>query len=615
MNNFKYLTLALVFIVLNALECQAQLKENNNQNYLLHKKVQLSKLKSSNPRVKFLQNIINQPTEVIDITNYPKYQELPKQTFTPQLINENCNILPINYKTSQQEIGLFFPAKNYENSIYPGAVYRFSTIKNLAPIPYTRFTVRNPMDLTTNIFDANISNNEPVVITNFDYGTISSQWKNILAQYINGVTPAKYQSDIVLLESNSQIKTFFNTISTVDVETKLKVPLVKIPVTVSLGNKVSVSSGNTQNSVNSSSKNSVIVRVKQVFYSSSVSLKANQDPNIFVGVTPSDLEDDLVYVSDVEYGQIFYIVFTSSYSKKEILQAVSNKITTKTELGAEVTGFPVTASVGVATSNQTNTETEMILNSESTKIETFQYGGNATFLGTTLDQILSKLATINTKFDRNNIGAPLSYTLRFVKDHSPAFINTDLSYATTNCGVTLANRRYDVKLTLEHLNAKKVVDNDNSEDIYGNLKMTKFEINGQKKHDEYIFWDRKGETYDNNANGVTAVLKDINTNIKKSKIIGSNLTFNDVVNGKIYVTGKLNDKDVFNPSYTCKECNGSPYQLNLKSYQEEIASITTDKSKKIKLGSGEFFTMNFYENGDANSSHVRAFWTVEITAK
>lgn len=615
MKTIKCIFLALLFVVLNSLECKAQSKFNNNQKYLLHKKVQLNKLKSFNPKTKYLLSIVNQPTEIIDVTNYAKYQELPKQVFTPQLINENCNVLPVNYKTSQQEVGLFFPSKTYENSIYPGAVYRFSTIKNLAPIPYVRHTSRNPMDLTTDIFDPVVTNNEPIVISTFDYGTISGQWKNILGKYVNGVTPAKYQTDIVLYESSSQLKTFFNTISSVDVETKLKVPLVKIPVTVSLGNTVSVTNGNTQNTENSSKKNSVIIRVKQVFYSSSVSYKAGQGMNVFVGVDPSELEDDLVYVSDVEYGQIFYIVITSSYTKEEILEAVASKISTKTELGAEVTGFPVTGSVGVGTSNQTNSSTESILNSSSTKIETFQYGGIATNLGNSINEVLSKLTTINTKFDKDNIGKPIIYTLRFVKDHSPAFINTDISYATTNCGVTLANRRYDVKLTLETLRAIKVVDNDNSEDLYGKLRMTKFEINNQKKHDEHIFWERKGDNYDNNINGVTSVFKDLDTKINKSKVIGTNLTFDEIIKGKIYVTGNINDKDVFNPKYVCKECNGSPFQIDLSKYSEEINAINSGDSKKIKLDNDALLSLNFTENADKDSSHIYANWTVEITLK
>lgn len=597
--------------------CIAQSIPAKNMKYLIYKKKQLSQNKLFKPLVVKSIILANNPTEVVDLSNFAKFPEEKKQVFSPKLINENCNALPVNYKSSQQEIGLFFPVNSYMQSIFPGAVYRFSSIKNLAPTPYTRFTRRNAMNLNTDIFDPNINENNSSTITQFDYGTISNKWKDVLAKYINGVTPANVVTEISLIESSRQLNSLLNTASSVDVGAKLQVPLPNIPVSVSASSTVSVQNTTSQNTSSISEKNSVIIKIKQVFYSSSVSYIATDDISVFPSVDPTQLEEDLVYIKSVDYGQEFYIVVTSDYSKESILNAVMDKVSTKSELGASVTGIPVSGSVSVGTSNQTSSSTESILSSGSTTVKTFQYGGTPMDLGQNLGDVLNSLKTkLNLKFSKTNIGAPLSFTLCFVRDHTPAWINTDLSYATTNCGINLANRRYDVKLILEKLNAPKVVDNDNTEDLYGNLKLDSFETKGVKKITNYVFWEKKGETYDTaNLKGVTSAYKDTDTKINTSKALLSNATNEDLLASSIFVNGQLFDKDLFNQKYICKECNGAPLQINLSTYEDQINALGPNQTKKLKNGTNSFFELNFFENGDKDSSHIRTYWSIEVTAK
>ena len=618
MKNLNQLSIAILFAIIGIPICIAQPVSPKNQKYLAFKKKQLNNFKLAKPLINKSISLSNNSTEVVDLSNFAKFPEEKKQVFSPKLINGNCNALPVNYKSSQQEIGLFFPPTGYSQSIYPGAVYRFSTLKNLAPTPYTRFTKRSAMNLNTDIFDPNIiESNSSETISQFDYGTISNKWKNMLAKYINGITPANVVTEISLIESSKQLNSLLNTASSVDVGAKLQVPLPNIPVSVSASNTVSVQNTTTQNNSSTLEKNSVIIKIKQVFYSSSISYIDSDDISVFPGVNPAELEEDLVYIKSVDYGQEFYIVVTSDYSKESILNAVMDKVSTKSELGASVTGIPVSGSVSVGTSNETNSSTESILSSGSTTVKTFQYGGAPIDLGQRLEDVLNSLKSkLDLKFSKTNIGAPLSYTLCFVKDHTPVWINTDLSYATTNCGISLANRLYEVKLILEKLNAKKVVDNDNTEDLYGNLKLNSFKTNGVTKITNYTFWERKGETYDtNSAKGVTFAYNGTDTKINSSKILLSNCTNGDLLASSIFVEGLLYDKDLMNPKYVCKECNGGPREINLSAYANQINALLPNETKKLKIGDDSFFELNFFENGDKNSSHIKTYWSIEVTAK
>jgi len=571
------------------------------------------------PQMQITIPIQSADRNVVDVANIAKYAVEEKKVFPEKLVNGDCNFLPINYKNSQQELGLFFPAVNFSNAIYPGAVYQFNTIKTQAPVPYTRFANRNPMDLTMNIFDAAITDNLPVVISRFDYSTVSGSSKNILSKYINGVTPADVVTEVILVESNEQMNSILGTAGTVDVGFKLKVPIPKIPVTVDLANKVSVTNTSNLATTSESKKNTVILRFRQVFYAASMTPQQGTQFDVFKDVDKTQLEKDLVYVSSVSYGQMFYVVITSEFTKDALYKAVMNKVSTQTSLGVTGIGLPAEGAVTVGTTNLTTSEINNILSSDKTEIKTFQYGGQAVNLGTSMDEVLGNLKSkIKVEFDSRNIGAPIAYTLNFVNDHSPAWINTNISYATTNCGVDLSDRKYEVRLVLENLIAPKVDDNDGDEDLFGSLSASV--LMPGRTQDFPNMWKKNGNSYDvkalSNPDGVTKGYKNVSSNINSVKTLAGNISNGDLRKTKISITGKLTDKEIgFDRGYVCSECNGSPLVINLLDYITQIETMQPGESKFLKKGNSDRFKLNFYENGKTDASHVQVNWKIEITAK
>ncbi|WP_281636972.1 hypothetical protein [Flavobacterium marginilacus] len=70
-----------------------------------------------------------------------------------------------------------------------------------------------------------------------------------------------------------------------------------------------------------------------------------------------------------------------------------------------------------------------------------------------------------------------------------------------------------------------------------------------------------------------------------------------------------------NPKYVCKECNGAPREINLSAYASQINALLPNETIKLKIGDDSFFELNFFENGDKNSSHIKTYWSIEVTAK
>lgn len=588
-------------------------KNLSTTNFAKIKAVQLATLKKIKPTFIKQIPISSKPTETIELSNQALYNE-PEKTSYPQLmVNANCNVLPINYKTSQQEIGLFFPPTSLVDKLFPGAVYQFEGLKTQSPKIYTRFYDRNVMNLTTNIFDPSVTNNAPLPISTFDKGTIDGIWKDVLSKYIGGATPADVITEVIMVESNEQMKTDLNTIGNITVGTTLKVPIPNIPVTVDASNKVSVTNTNTVSSSSENKKNSIIFRFKQVFYSASVTPIAAPNQDIFKNVDKSLLENDLVYVSSIDYGQMFYVVVTSEFSKEAMFKAVMDKLTTQSSLGVQAAGLPVGGSVSVGTSNQTSNETNSILSSSNCTIQTYQYGGEPADLGTNIDEVMAALKNkIKRKFSATNLGAPLSYTLNFVADHSPAWINTNTSYATALCGINLEDRRYDVKVKLVKATAKKVDEGplgDASEDLFGNM-FAKFK-SGSIVKDEQGIWEKDGANYENNSatsnTGVSQVTTAVPATFNIEKTMATNITNQQLLAAEISLGGKVKDKDVVNAEYACVECNSAPLKINMNNFANQINNLGQGQSVVVASP-----TLNYFEGGDDKKSNVIFHWEIIV---
>ena len=551
--------------------------------------------------------IQSQPASIVEFSNSRKFEADIKTNFPARSFSQDCSIVPYNYTTSYDEMGLFFPSRNFRDAIFPGAVFQFAGIQNQEPVRYTRFSNRNPMDLTTTVFDpAVVPDNGPVSISNFDAGTLTQQYRNTLAKYPAGAAVAGAETDIFILESNTQLNADFHTAGDVNFAAKLNVPIPEFLVNIGIQKRVSVVDQAVYAETARNQNNTVIIRMRQVYYSAAVSSRAGT-PDIFSGVDKSQLENDLVYVQSVDYGQVFYVAITSNFNKKDLYNAIVNKVSPLKSLGLQATNGNILPGIFPNINTMPTTgETNRIFNNRNTKISAFLYDGTPVNLGENIDEVLVSLRRkVSHEVNAATEVFPVSYTLNFVADQSPVWLNNELSYATANCGNRLENVSYNVSVELVSVKAPKVVEffGDDAEDLYGELRMTRIGRTDLLGNKSYVFWSKKLS----DRKPFLQALEKKETPIGKSYSIDSDLPISEISTSKLSFSGDLTDDNLIDAKYQCESC---PHVVKLIDYIDLIEALDPDGNK---FGSFPIF-INFYENGDTKSSNVLVLWKILIQA-
>ncbi len=530
----------------------------------------------------------------VTITTTPSFPESKKMPGEQKPVS-GCMVTPLQYQMSTDVINTFFISSGKETNIYPGAIYKAVDVTSETFRPYHLEYTRSPMDLNTSIFTNNSTARNNMVINGneFDYGTINNKWTTMLRNNIQGNTPGKLKHWRMVVESANQLKTDVVSTSQVDVSAKIGVEVPSIPVSVGVDNKTSVSNSSVSSSTVSNSKSTIVLKHEQIFYSASITPKAGY-ADFFTSKPNSELEDDLVYIKSVDYGMIYYITITSSASKSDLFKAVTTAVSTQTGVSATfpVQGVPVNAEVGVGTSN-TNMSSQQATNIlNSSEIKVYQWGGETMPLSGDINSILTQLEQ-RTKFSATNLGAPISYTLGFVKDGANAWMNFDSRYASVNCPNNTAGYKYDVKVRLDHLKVNKITwgwDN-----IYGDVVLT-YGMAGNKEYheDKIIKHISKIEVHEG----------DKISNVSNEVALFTGLTYEEVTNLKVYVKARLYD-DRESDVFTCTMCDSKLandyyrrariFNSNSENYIEAIGKlVATPKNAPkvftaIKLDSDKYF--------------------------
>lgn len=563
---------------------------------------------------------VNAPPMAVTITNQARFPSAVKTNFTTQTIS-GCKVTPVQYQVSSDKLGTFFISSGQEINIYPGAVYRSGEVASEHFAPYHLEYKRNPMDLTTDILafqnpvtskkaGAVQSNKMTINGNQFDFGTIDSTWHVLLGNSITGTTPGNVKKYLQVVESSQQLKTDFQSTSQVDVSTKIGVDVPDIPVSVGVDNKVSVNTSSSTISTVSSSKNTILLKYEQVFYTARATPKAGFSTLYDASVT-APLEDDLVYVKTVDYGMIYYIAITSTASKSDLLQAVKTTVSTNTNVNADfpIEGVPVGAEVGVGTTNtnMSSSTAQSILTTST--INVYQWGGLLLDdLNGNLTNIIGQLNTRN-KFSKDNLGKPISYTLGFVKDlGGTAWINFDSKYASVSCSNAT---KYDVVITLTKLQCVKAEDwiNDPDDEIYGEVRESYWAVRDRSTNlikksngDNKYFWKK----------GVTQ-FETFTTGQKRDKnetVVLSGFDYDELMGLEIWLKAIFKDvegdeaKESDDVTYqTCADCtadNGNRVYY-MKNFKKEIderflsGKYDVTQGEVLDIGDDKYTQLSCYE--------------------
>lgn len=172
----------------------------------------------------------------------------------------------------------------------------------------------------------------------------------------------------------------------------------------------------------SESRNRILVKLSQQYYTMSFDLPTSYDKLFAPSVTPNDLAryvgagNPATYISDVTYGRIFYMLFESSSSSKDMKAAISGSF--------KALSAKVSSNVDISAINK--------LSNLSVKVIAFggDAAGSMSMIGETdLSVIVGRMAN-STKIEA---GLPLSYVVRNVYNNQIVKVKLATEFDVTNC--------------------------------------------------------------------------------------------------------------------------------------------------------------------------------------
>ncbi len=201
------------------------------------------------------------------------------------------------------------------------------------------------------------------------------------------------------------------------------------------------------------------------------------------------------------------------------------------------------------------------------------------------------------------------------------------SGAVSCCGRTepianlsvLSTLQFDIELELKELSFGNVRDIDGGEDLYGNFRFRRLSTDSRVINSTLQnMWSRSEAT----AGGSVGFPNGVR-NIGSTHTIGTNISYFDLLTSKFKVSADLKDDEGFFPSrtFTCTNCNAdsnSAREFDLSSLPNATASIQSlaltspTTSQLLSLGTSDYVTMTFAENGNTSDGYVTSRWRLRV---
>lgn len=368
--------------------------------------------------------------------------------------------------------------------IYPGAMLKGESITTGEYIAINGG--RAPVTLSISL--ENINGSPQTTVDDPKLSTVRSNINSLLQQGVNGATPARIVYETQEVYSEQQLN--------------LAIGANYRDATKSISSSFDFS--------NSSYEYKYVIKYMQIYYSIDIDLPANNNPAAFFNTTPILESTSPVIVSSVKYGRMVIYTVESNYSKTEIQGAFS----------------------AAFTSGDGTVESDYEKVFENSSIKGIVIGGSGADAAKIVDgpKGVYEFITQGGNYSAKSPGAPLAYTLRYIKNDFPiARIVLTSEYPVRTC--YQAYQRFRVEI---HGVEFKYNDNEPSPyELYGSINAS-----------IYIDDDRKSKkTWSRSENNVL--------NIEKNKLYKIDEWFEyevympDLDKDYVLLNANLYEKDVF----------------------------------------------------------------------
>jgi hypothetical protein len=348
--------------------------------------------------------------------------------------------------------------------IFPGSFIDGNTVisDQLSTYILPAGVTRKQFQVSADLLDLSVTGGSTVELIG-DNETISASTvkdgiTNILRRNINASQSGKFAFELVDVTTREEVEAQLGIKNSVTIPQELTLMLTGIPVGVSQTDQATVATRAL------TEKNRLIVKIYSAFYDVIASTENQESKNFFTNPDDvSKISADALFVSSVTYGAVSFLLFESTATKDSLHAAVSRAL--------EISALTATATQNI---DLAATKT---LSSNVTTIKGFGIGLSVTGpINITNASGLINFMTTIPKFSSSSPGAPIKYTLRYLKDDKAAAVVIGSNFTTNEC---FRLPLYEV--SLNSLAVTKVVDNiltGNNEDLYGTIEVRGYYLNG-----------------------------------------------------------------------------------------------------------------------------------------
>jgi len=352
--------------------------------------------------------------EIISDTSYWKrYDELPDDWDKPSRSADldtchtynvlwNCKTVKVSASENPDDFAMVDPQASV---LWPGNLVQGASLESGVPtsIPVS-VTKRQPGNISLAIVSSSGEVGDPMFMTvdKMQFSSVNQAMNDILRGY-SGTGPARYVFDYKFIENSDDLEFNFNA-----------------------SFKGFGASARAKLSTNYFEKNTIILlKFHQSYFTMVYDDPAGLDGVFTPDISVNDLRNytgngnPICYISSVTYGRIFYVLYESSASKDSLEAA----------LNLAYSGFGADAAAEAKLS--------CINTLQKTTASVFLLGGNASnsFTHITALNLESIIDFLNsgTNFSAQNPGAPISYTVKYLKNAQLVRMNNTLGYEVDRC--------------------------------------------------------------------------------------------------------------------------------------------------------------------------------------
>ncbi len=378
---------------------------------------------------------------------------------------------------------------------------------------------------------------------------------------------------------------------------------------------------------NTTSNSRILMTINYGYYFVGVTPPTNnQFPTFLSPLAGPDLDPNLAVVSSVLYGGNAYVLFESTQSTSDLQETLNTAFGLAGPKGTGSASF----SLSDATRKQFQSS-HINITASARGVPPPPNNG----VITSIDSLMTWLASIPPYSYPNNAGRPIAFTMNLINNGDALAVDLDTKFVNRVCGAaSITNLLFDVDLELQNFELKKTCFSNTGEKLSWNLGYKAFRAGskGQSLPSIYSYSQRSSDE----ANRQLPIKAGTTISTPHRENLARNLSFNELINLSVTLAGSFDNRNIQEAGSTCKRDayylaridpgtgaravaatpTDTDYRISVQDWPDMQASIAqlanSGEFQKIPAGDGNFMFVDFWEHQDQNIGLARVNWLLLV---